>query len=89
MAALLTNATTDGTATVAATGPSRVIVSGTFTNNAKVILELDGDSLDKATIAVFTGRKGIKVESASGDNFTATVKGGDSDTSIDVSVTGL
>ncbi len=89
MAALLTNAGTDDTDSVVVTGRCRVLVSGKFTNNAKVIIEVTADSLTKATYHVSNKREGFAMNTAASDTITATVKGGDTDTSIDVSVTAL
>jgi len=66
-----------------------VIASGIFGKGASVSIEIDGDGLRKAIVHTFNGRGGIIVGGANTDNITATVKGGDSNTSIDVAVTAL
>jgi len=74
-------------ASVALTGESRVLVSGNFSGGASVSIELDGDGLRKTAVHRFAGRDGIIVSASNTDNLTATIHDGDSDTSIDISVT--
>ena len=89
MTAILTNAANDATANSTLTGESRVICSGTFSDRTKVVITLLGDALDPAEIYTFRGTGAIVVRGANNDTLTATVRDGDSDTSIDVSVTAI
>ena len=87
MTAVLTNAVSGGTGNVALTADASVLASGTFAASSRVIIELVGDSLDRATIYEFTKEGGIVVAGKTGHTLYATVVGGDgSSESIDVSV---
>jgi len=87
MAALITAGGVGASASVALTGESRVLASGRFGAGASVSIELDGDGLRKTVVHRFTGRGGVVVTASNTDNLTATIHDGDSNTSIDISVT--
>jgi len=89
MAALITAGETGDSANTSLTGESRVIASGTFGKGASVSIELDGDGLRKAIVHTFICHGGIVVGATNTDNLTATINGGDPNTSIDVAVTAL
>ena len=87
MAALITAGGVGASESVALTGECRVLASGRFSGGASVSIELDGDGLRKTPIHRFSGKDGILVGAVNTDNLTATIHDGDSDTSIDISVT--
>ena len=87
MTALLTNAIKDATASTAISGEVTVLASGTFAANSRILLELVGDALDRATIYEFTREGGVVIAGKTGHTLYATVVGGDgSSESLDLSV---
>lgn len=89
MAALLTNAGSGASGNTALTGESRVIASGNFSGQARAVLTISGDSLDSAHAHTFSQGGAVVISAASGDSLTVNIENGDSNTSIDVSVTAL
>lgn len=85
----MTNGVIGETQTVVLTGRSRVLVSGNFPSPTLVQIEIDGDSLDKATVRTFDKEGGFIAEAVNLDNLTATVLKGTRDTFVDISVTAI
>jgi len=94
MTAIITNGGNGATGNSTLTGASRVVVTGNFGVNAHVNFEITVDSLTIGQIYVVTGREPpqnrcFTVNAANNDILTATVFNGDTNTSIDVSMTAL
>jgi len=84
MAALITAGGTDATNTLVVSGSVKLIVSGVFSGNASLNVEIESDSLRAAPIHNFRNEGAISIDSVTGQTLTVTVNGGDASTSIDV-----
>jgi len=86
MTAIITAGTDGSTGNSAVTEKTQVIASGVFTGGALATIEVESDSLRKAVVYIFNKPDGISIDAKTGTTITATVKGGDSSASIDVSL---
>jgi hypothetical protein len=85
MTALITAGGTAGTGNTAVTEKTQVICSGTFSGGSVVVIEVEADTLRKAVVHIFNKPDAVAIDAKTGTTITATIKGGNSDTSIDVS----
>ena len=86
MSALITAGGNGGTGNTSVTEKVQVICSGTFSGGSLVMIEVEADSLRKATVHIFNKPDAISIDAKTGTTLTATINGGGSGTSIDVSV---
>lgn len=85
MTAVLTNAQKDDTGNIALSGDISVLCSGNFSGSCRVLVEMVGDALDRASVYEFTQEGGVVIAGKTGHTLYATVVGGDGNESIDVS----
>ena len=85
MAALITAGGNGDTGNTGVTEKTQVICSGVFSGGSLVAIEVEADSLRKATVHIFNKPDAVAIDAKTGTTITATINGGDSGTSIDVS----
>lgn len=85
MSALISAGKRGDTGSIGVSVKTQIIVSGSFTADSIVQIEAEADTLRKGLIHTFKESGGISVDAKAGTTITATILGGDSATSIDVS----
>ncbi len=87
MTAVLTQANKNtAEASVAGAGDTQAICSGNFAGGAKCIITIEADSLRAAQIHEFEEQGSIAFYAKTGTTIKARVEGGNSSTSIDLSI---
>jgi len=85
MSAIITAGGPGATGNMVASGTVNITVKGTFTGLARVEIAIDADSLGPSVVRVIERNDAVTVDSVPGQTVIATVVGGGTGTSLNVS----